>query len=198
MRVFPIAAAVFLLGAATSMLGADGELSNRRAPGFALPDSNINYHDLADYRGKVVLLDLIKTSCPVCNSSHKILESVRQKYPDKVTIISIVPASEDNQNTVRQFVANNSVKTPMLFDCGQVMASYLKLTPQKSNVGLPHLFLIDANGHIKNDWEFVGGGPNSVFESLPALLKEVEAVLKGGSASGPAVPAGPAKPPAKK
>lgn len=189
MRLFFPVFGLVALAAATSDLQAAGELSNRRAPGFALPDSNINYHDLADYRGKVVLVDLIKTSCPVCNSSHKILESVRQKYPDKVTILTIVPATEDNAATVRQFVANNSVKTPMLFDCGQVMASYLKLTPQKSNIGLPHLFLIDQNGVIRNDWEYVGGGATSVFEALPPLLREVEAVLNAGKA-----PAGPAAP----
>ena len=191
MRFFFSLTGVLALGltAATSPATA-GELSNRRAPGFALPDSNINYHDLADYRGKIVLVDLIKTSCPICNSSHKILESVRQKYPDKVTILTIVPASEDNAATVRQFVCNNSVKTPVLFDCGQVMASYLKLTPQKSNIGLPHLFLIDANGVIRNDWEYAGGGVTSVFEALPPLLKEVEAVLNASAA--------PAKSPAKK
>lgn len=177
LSVFSVAA---LAAVTAASLQAAGELSNRRAPGFALPDSNINYHDLADYRGKIVLLDLIKTSCPVCNSSHKILESVRQKYPDKVTILTIVPATEDNAGTVRQFVANNSVKTPMLFDCGQVMASYLKLTPQKSNIGLPHLFLIDQNGVIRNDWEYIGGGVTSVFEALPPLLREVEAVLNAG------------------
>ncbi len=191
MRFFFSVTGVLALGLTAAISPATaGELSNRRAPGFALPDSNINYHDLADYRGKIVLLDLIKTSCPICNSSHKILESVRQKYPDKITILTIVPASEDNAGTVRQFVGNNSVKTPVLFDCGQVMASYLKLTPQKSNIGLPHLFLIDANGVIRNDWEYVGGGVNSVFEALPPLLKEVEAVLNASAA--------PPKSPAKK
>ncbi len=190
MRFSSHLAGVILLGAAAMSVEAAGELSNRRAPGFSLPDSNINYHDLGDYRGKVVLVDFIKTSCPVCNSSHKIMETVRQKYPDKVTILSVVPASEDNSNTVRAFVGANSVKTPVLFDCGQVMASYLKLTPKNANsVALPHLFLIDANGMIRNDWEYVGG-PGNVFESLPALQKEVEALLSGN--------AGPAKPPVKK
>jgi peroxiredoxin len=169
---------------AASVSGA-GALSNRRAPGFSLPDSNLNYHDLADYRGKVILVDLMKTSCPVCNSSHRIFEAVRQKYPDKVTILTIVTTAEDNTGTVRQFVGNNSVKTPILFDCGQVFASYLKLTPQKSNVGLPHLFLVDQNGMIRNDWEYAGPGANAtaVFESLPPLLTEVEALLKGGAAA---------------
>jgi peroxiredoxin len=193
MRLLFSVAGVILLGAAATTLEAAGELSNRRAPGFALPDSNINYHDLADYRGKVVMVDFIKTSCPVCNTSHKIMETIRQKYPDKVTILSIVPATEDNSNTVRVFVGTNAVKTPVLFDCGQVMASYLKLTPQKPNVALPHLFLVDPNGVIRNDWEYLGGAGN-VFESLPALQKEVEALMAPGGGAA----AAPAKAPAKK
>ena len=201
MRFLLSVALLAALGAGSQMSA--GPLSNRRAPGFSLPDSNLNYHDLADYRGKVILVDLIKTSCPVCNSSHRIFEAVRQKYPDKVTILTIVTTAEDNTATVRQFVGNNSVKTPILFDCGQVFASYLKLTPQKSNVGLPHLFLVDQNGMIRDDWEYAGpGGPaaTAVFESLPPLLNAVEAVLKGGAAGpGPAPAAKPAAAaPAKK
>ena len=61
MRFFSHLAGVISLGAAAMSLEAAGELSNRRAPGFSLPDSNINYHDLGDYRGKVVLVDFIKT-----------------------------------------------------------------------------------------------------------------------------------------
>ena len=57
MRLFFPLAGVILLGAAAASLEAAGELSNRRAPGFSLPDSNINYHDLGDYRGKIVLVD---------------------------------------------------------------------------------------------------------------------------------------------
>lgn len=186
MRFFFSLTGMLALGVAAVSVATAGELSNRRAPGFALPDSNVNFHDLADYRGKIVLVDLIKTSCPVCNSSHRILESVRQKYPGKVAILSIVPSTEDNAGTVRQFIGNNAVKTPVLFDCGQVMASYLKLTPQKSNIGLPHLFLIDANGVIRNDWEYAGGGTTSVFEALPPLLKEVEALLNAPAGAAPA------------
>ncbi len=195
MRLFFHWAVLILLSAAAASLQADGQLSNRRAPGFSLPDSNLNYHDLGDYRGKIILVDFIKTSCPVCNSAHKIMETVRQKYPDKVTILSVVPANEDNTNTVRQFVGSNSVKTPVLFDCGQVMASYMKMIKPNS-VPLPHLFLVDANGVIRNDWEYVGGAP-SVFDSLPALQKEVEALLKG-NAGAAKPPAGAPKAPAQK
>ena len=54
---------------ALTMLAA-GELSGRRAPGFALPDLNLNYHDLADLQGRVVLLEIMQTTCPHCGGGE--------------------------------------------------------------------------------------------------------------------------------
>ncbi len=38
----------------------------RRAPGFALPNSQMKVVDLADYRGKIVVLEFMQTTCPHC------------------------------------------------------------------------------------------------------------------------------------
>src|SRR5262245_28188698 len=103
---------------------AAGPLSGRRAPGFALPDVNFNYHDLYDYRGKVVLLEVMRTNCPVCNTFQKTLEKVRAKFGTKVQILTIV-VPPDTTATVGQFIAQHNVKTPILFDMGQATASYL-------------------------------------------------------------------------
>ena len=43
-------------------LMASGELSGRRAPGFSLPDMNLKQYDLQDYRGKLVLVDIMQTA----------------------------------------------------------------------------------------------------------------------------------------
>ena len=175
-----------------------GELSGRRAPGFTLPDPNVNYHDLYDYRGKVVLLDIIQTSCPACNASQKVYEKIRLKYPDKVQILAVVTAP-DNADTVRAFIQNNGVKTPVLYDMGQMIASYLKLTPRNTTVALPHLFLIDAKGMIRNDWEYKGGN-EKYFEQLDPLLNEVTPLVNEIGGAAPAVkgPAAAPKSAAKK
>jgi peroxiredoxin len=163
----------------------------RRAPGFALPDLNVNYHDLADYRGKLVLLDFIQTTCPVCQTSQKIFERVRLKYPDKVAVLAIV-VPPDTQQTVRSFIANYAVKTPVLFDCGQATASYLKLTPQKPTITFPNLFIIDQTGIIRSHHEY-SGADEKYFEQLDPLMAEVDAML-AGKAAGPAAPRKPADP----
>lgn len=129
---------------------AAGELSNRRAPGFSLPDSNLKQHDLQDYRGKVVVVNFMRTACPHCAAFSKILAQVGQKYGDAVQVISIVNPP-DNQKTVEQYKSENELSSLILFDCGQVTASYLKITPQNPTIHVPHFFVIDVNGMIRDD-----------------------------------------------
>jgi len=132
---------------------AAGELSNRRAPGFSLPDSSLKQHDLQDYGGKVVILNVMRTTCTHCGPFSKVLAQVEQKYGDKVQVLSIVNPP-DNQKTVQQYKAKNQISSPMLFDCGQVTASYLKITPQNPTIQVPHFFVIDGEGMIREDYGY--------------------------------------------
>lgn len=155
-------------------LWAAGELSNRRAPGFSLPDLNLRQHDLADYRGRIVLIDIMKTQCPQCQVLTRTLEKVKQRYGDRVVILSVVNPP-DTDATVRAYIRENKVTTPILFDCGQMAASYFKATPQRPSVKVPHLFIIDENGWIRNDY---GDSPETraVFEGR-ALFAELDRML---------------------
>ena len=154
---------------------ADGALSGRRAPGFSLPDSQLQQHDLYDYRGKVVLLEIMQTGCPSCQMLTAELERIKIKYAGKVAVLSIVNPP-DNMKTVKAYIAAHSVTGPMLFDMGQMAASYLKVTPQNPRIHLPHLFLIDSDSMIRNDWgenEAVDAAKGSVVEA------EIDNLLSG-------------------
>jgi peroxiredoxin len=142
--------AAILLTCTLTMFAA-GEYSNRRAPGFSLADSHFQQHDPQDYRGKVLLVDFIQTTCGVCQHLTELLLQVRAKYGDKVGILSIVTLP-DNYQTVDKFAAERKIPWPMLFDSGQVMMSYLKVTPANPKVEFPHLFIIDGKGTIRNDF----------------------------------------------
>jgi peroxiredoxin len=141
---------VLLLTMVAGWAWAAGELSNRRAPGFSLPDSNLKQHDLQDYRGKVVVVNFMRTACPHCAVFSKVLAQVEQKYGDTVQVISIVNPP-DSQKTVQQYQSANQLSSLMLFDCGQVTASYLKITPQNPSIHVPHFFVIDTEGMIRDD-----------------------------------------------
>lgn len=162
----------------TAMLFGAGELSGRRAPGFSLPDLQGRQYDLADYRGKVVLIDIFQTGCPHCQRLAEVLGSVGAKYGDKVAILSIT-IPPDNQATVSRFAKEHNVTTPILFDCGQASASYLKATPQNPRVNVPHIFLIDGQGMIRNDFGY-GFDTKTIFEG-DGLNVEIGRLLSGAA-----------------
>ncbi len=159
---------------AMSPLWAAGELSNRRAPGFSLPDLNYRQHDLADYRGKIVLLDIMRTQCPQCVTLSRTLERVKQRYGDKVVVLSVVNPP-DNDVAVRAYIREHKITSPILFDCGQMAASYLKATPQRPSFSTPHLFIIDGNGWIRNDYSY-SAATRAIFEGK-ALFAEIDRLL---------------------
>ena len=155
---------------------AAGELSNRRAPGFSLPDSNFKQYDPQDYRGKLLLIEIMQTSCPHCARFSAILEEVRSKYGAKVAILSIVNPP-DNQATVAKYIADHNIKVPILFDCGQAAASYVRATPQNPSLSIPHVFLIDPEGVIRKDFRY-GPDTKEIFEGT-GLFSEVDRLLTG-------------------
>ncbi len=141
-----------LLGFSAAAFGA-GSLSNRRAPGFTLPDIQLKYHDLADYRGRVVVLNIMNVGCPHCTAFSKVLGAAEKKYGPRLKVLSIVNPP-DNQNAVRGYLIKNQVSTTILFDCGQAAASYLKVDSSNPTFDVPHFFVIDRDGMIREDYGY--------------------------------------------
>jgi peroxiredoxin len=150
-------------------LFAANEYSNRRAPGFSLMDTHYQQHDPQDYHGKVILIDFMQTTCSTCNVLADTLVQVKNKYGDKIVILSIV-TSPDTFDTVNQFAALHHAGWPILFDSGQVMMSYLRLTPSNLKVQFPHVFIVDGNGTIRDDFEGL--------EDPAALSAQIDSLLK--------------------
>ena len=149
-----------------------GELSGRRAPGFSLPDTPGKQYDPQDYRGKVLLVDFMQVTCEHCVAFSAILEQAKAKYGDKIAILSIVnPPSE--AKGVADYIKQHKITTPILFDCGQVSYSYLK--PSSATITIPHVFLIDAAGMIRNDFSY-GNSTLDVFEGK-GLFAEIDKLL---------------------
>src|SRR3982751_331294 len=119
------AAAILL---ACSLSASAQSAFGRRAPGFSLPDTKLQQHDMQDYKGKVVLLDFMRTDCPKCQALTAVLEQVKAKYGDKVQVLSVVPANgTDSTQTVLRYIAAQKATSPFLFDCGQMSAAYLQI-----------------------------------------------------------------------
>ncbi|MDP9055455.1 MAG: TlpA family protein disulfide reductase [Acidobacteriota bacterium] len=143
--------AILIVIGALNLFG-ENEFSNRRAPGFSLADSKFQQHDPQDYRGKVMIIDFMQTTCPVCVRLTDALREVKATYGDKVAILSITTLPDTFEKADR-FSVEHRISWPVLFDSGQVMMSYLNVTPAHPQVKFPHLFIVDASGTIRYDFE---------------------------------------------
>jgi peroxiredoxin len=163
----------FTLAVLLCALGLTAADLPRRAPGFALVDSKFRVYDLADYRGKPVILEFMQTTCPHCAEFTAALDRVQQKYGERVSIIAIANPPDD-QTKVAQFTAGHKITYPILFDCGQVAYSYLL----KQRFDLPEVFLIDANGIIQRQFEW-GPLTRDIFQGN-GLIGEIDRLLAAG------------------
>jgi peroxiredoxin len=160
----------------TAALFAAGDNSGRRAPGFALPDAQMQVYDLADYRGKIVLLELMQTTCGHCAAFAEVIERVQQKYGDKLAILAVVNSGRDDQNSVAKYISGHRVTYPILFDAGQMAYSYVR----NMTFDTPHVFLIDARGTIENDWGY-SLTTRDIFEGN-GLMSEIDSLLASEAA----------------
>jgi peroxiredoxin len=92
----------------------------------------------------------MRTGCPHCAVFSKNLAAAEKKFAGKVKILQVVNPP-DNQASVKGYLEKNAISTTILFDCGQMAASYLKVTPQKPTFEVPHFFVIDDKGWIRED-----------------------------------------------
>jgi peroxiredoxin len=151
---------------------AAGDYSNRRAPGFSLADSHYRQHDPQDYKGKVLLIDIMTTTCRTCMQLADTLVQVKAKYGDRIGIISVLTLPDDFQKGDR-FAAEHKITWPVVFDSGQMIASYLRVTPANPQVFFPHLFVIDGGGIIRNDFD----GTEDKALTLAGLSAEIDKLI---------------------
>jgi peroxiredoxin len=166
--------AALILLSACALFAADVP---RRAPGFALPDYKGEIHDLADYRGKVVVIEFMQSICPHCAGFADKLNEVQRKYGDKVAVLAVGNPPADNPSTLAKYAAGHQALYPVLFDCGQMAYSYVK----SPTIDLPMVFLIDGGGTIRKQF---GYGPltKDLFEGN-GLAAEIDRLLAAGGTS---------------
>lgn len=168
-----------LFCAAALMTGSVSQAADapRRAPGFALPDFKGGIHDLADYRGKVVILEFMQSTCPHCATFNEKLSALAAKYGDRVAILAVGNPPVDSPATLSKYAAGHRISYPVLLDCGQMTYSYVRST----RVDLPMVFLIDAGGTIRSQHAW-GPLERDIFEGN-GLSAEVDRLLPAGGAA---------------
>jgi len=112
------------------------------APNFTLPDRDGKMVSLADYKGKVVLLNIWATWCPPCVEEMPSMEKLHQELKDESFEILAVSVDVSGAKAVIPFMKKHKLSFPALTDTKGAIKSLYQTT------GVPESFIIDKEGII--------------------------------------------------
>ena len=171
-----------MMGLAVGLLWIGGAGAAGFETRAALPAPELKAHDLtgasrtlADYRGKVVLLNFWATWCPPCQREMPSLERLRTKMAGRpLEIVAI--SSAETPDEVNAYLSKMKLGFPVLLDTDSSNTRRWKV------FALPTTFVLDAEGRVRHvltgpaEWDegealaVVG----SMLAELPAPAKQTK------------------------
>jgi len=126
---------------------------------------------LADYKGKVVVLDFYATWCEPCRAeTPRLVELQRQYATQGLQVIGLNVGGEDDREQVPAYAKQFRIQYPLAFPDDELADGYLG-----NNQTIPQAFVFDRSGNMVK--RFVGYSDNSGVE--------LERVVKASLTSGP-------------
>ncbi len=146
-----------VLTAEITTLSEDPELD------FTLADFKDNTHTLANYRGKVLLVNFWASWCPPCIYEMPELTRLQQQLGDRAFEIIAINVGEKKYK-VHKFTRLINFELPVLLDTSnQAFKDWRVQT-------LPTSFLVDANGVVRHK---IRGNPGWEQQETIALIEQL-------------------------
>jgi peroxiredoxin len=147
---------MFLLAALGPAEGADSTTKHPLAPSFSVTDLSGKSLNLADYKGKVVLLDFWATWCEACRLEAPKFVALVNRYR-KQGLVVIGVSLDESIAPVREFALKFKLNYPVALGSDQLSEKYGGI------YGLPTAFLIGRDGRVYA--RHLGAVDSSVFET---------------------------------
>jgi len=128
------------------------EPERHAAPAFTIENLRGGDVTLADYKGKLVLLNFWATWCAPCLKEMPSMEKLWQKYKEQGLVVVAVSVDEGYKKRIQTFLKLYDLSFPVLLDPESEVSDLYKVS------GIPASFLIDRNGKIisrlvgEDDW----------------------------------------------
>jgi thiol-disulfide isomerase/thioredoxin len=125
---------------------------------------NNQHAKLADYKGKVVVLDFYATWCEPCRAETPALVQLQKQYADQgLQVIGLNVGGDNDRAEVPAFAKEFGIQYPLGFPDDDLVDQYLT-----DNQSIPQAFVFDRNGQLLK--RFIGYSPNSGAE-LEQIIK---------------------------
>jgi peroxiredoxin len=140
---------------------------------FHLPDGSTK--SLSQYRGKVVCLMFVYTTCPHCQHASQVMTQLFNEYASRGFQPLAVAFNPDADTLVPDFVRTYGIGFPVGAEPQAVALQYLGISLMERYV-VPQILWIDRNGEIRSQTPPMGDEKlleESYWRSeLESLLKE--------------------------
>ncbi len=170
-RIFSLMfAALFCCGIASAQ--SDVDAATRLKEGMEVPAFSVKMLDgstvqMAELKGKVVLVNFWATWCPPCRKEiARLQQDVVERFAGHEDFVLLPIAIDDTERAVKDFVARNGYTFPVAFDGGQ------KIYKMFAEKYVPRNFVVGRDGRIA--FYTVGYTP----EEFDEMIRGIEALLK--------------------
>lgn len=124
------------------------QLIGSQRPDIALPDPDGHAQSLAQWNGKLILLNFWASWCAPCREEMPLLDRAQQRLAARG--LQIVGIAADSATESRAFLANHPVSYPILVDDPDAVVNGRDVSAIYGNSRnvLPYSVLIDRDGRI--------------------------------------------------
>ncbi len=147
--------AVMIVLAAIAGCRRSTSLVGSQAPEFSLTDLSGNAMRLANFKGRVVFLNVWATWCEPCRQEMPAMQSLYTRLHGPDFEMLGVNADQGDRAVVEQFVREHGLTFPVLPD------PELQIADRYGVTGYPETFIIDRNGRVVDhqlgprDWDSI-------------------------------------------
>lgn len=189
LKVFAFASVVAVVSAC---LAAADTSPIRKAPDLSFMIPGQGQKQLSDYRGKVVALEFIFTTCPHCQAASKLMTKLQSEYGNRGLQVIDVAINPNADLLVENFAKDFQVNFPVGWATAQQMQKFMGFGDARYVV--PQLVLIDRKGYIHYQTPALSGDDWVKLMSEQAIRQHIEELLgTSNSASSKRSGAGAAK-----
>jgi len=157
--------------ASRKVVALDSRRYERAAPDWTLPDLQGKNFRLADYKGKVVVLDFWGSWCGPCRQELPVFQQMYERYREKDVVFFGVNwekggNGQDLKQLVRDFMATNKYSFPVVLDHERNAQMAYDIQ------GFPTVYLIDRTGKIRYQNVGVAEGIEHILaDQIDSLLE---------------------------
>ncbi|MDZ4802262.1 MAG: TlpA disulfide reductase family protein [Bryobacteraceae bacterium] len=164
----------------------------RKAPELVIPMADGSQKLLSSYRGKVVVLQFIFTTCSHCQQSCMLLSRLEKEYGAKGLQPLALAWNDMAKMFVPDFIKEFKITFPVGYADRNVVNSFLQNPPSES-LHVPQLVFIDRKGMIRMQSLPRNDNATGTEANIRTMIEKLLAEKAGPTSSAPAAKKAPAK-----